>query len=122
MSEELWRERLGHLPDDEPNKHGVVVHGLGHRFSATALATASSAVAGGVHCDDAVDSNSVSSGREVRHRGRISNSRALAEALAPLMGIPPPGCPGALDVDWGMWGGQLELVFPPRAPSLPMSG
>lgn len=39
--------------------------------------------------------------------------RALAEALAPRMGRPPPGCPAALDVDWGEWGVGLRLVFPP---------
>lgn len=122
MSEELWRQRLGHVPDDEPKKHAVAAQGLGHEFSAAALATSATTAAGEAHCDDAVGSSRVSSGREARHRGRVSNRRGLAEALAPLMGIPPPGCPGALDVDWGTWGGQLELVFPPRAPSLPTSG
>lgn len=38
--------------------------------------------------------------------------RAMAEALAPTMGRPPPGCPGALDVHWGEWGVKLKLVFP----------
>lgn len=39
--------------------------------------------------------------------------RELAEALAPRMGRAPPGCPGALDVDWGEWGTRLTLEFPP---------
>lgn len=45
-----------------------------------------------------------------------SRWRALAEALAPRMGRPPPGCPAALDVDWGEWGVGLSLVFPPSPP------
>lgn len=47
---------------------------------------------------------------------RSSRGRALAEALAPRMGRPPPGCPAALDVDWGEWGVGLRLVFPPSPP------
>ena len=43
--------------------------------------------------------------------------RALAEALAPRMGRPPPGCPAALDVNWGEWGVGLSVVFP-RSPRL----
>ncbi len=39
--------------------------------------------------------------------------RALAEALAPRMGQPPPGCPAALDVDWGEWGVGFRVMFPP---------
>lgn len=39
--------------------------------------------------------------------------RALAEALAPRMGRPPPGCPAALDINWGEWGVGLRLAFPP---------
>lgn len=55
-----------------------------------------------------------------RRRGRSGVGRALAEALAPMMGCPPPGCPEALDVDWGDWGVTLDLVFPPRvAPESP---
>lgn len=41
------------------------------------------------------------------------SDRGLAEALAPTMGSPPPGCPSALAVDWGEWGEKLKLVFPP---------
>ncbi|CBN80210.1 hypothetical protein Esi_0131_0021 [Ectocarpus siliculosus] len=41
-----------------------------------------------------------------------SRGRALAEALAPRMERPPPGCPAALDVDWGEWGVGLRLAFP----------
>lgn len=41
--------------------------------------------------------------------------RELAEALAPRMGVAPPGCPAALDVDWGEWGAKLTLEFPPEA-------
>lgn len=51
-------------------------------------------------------------------KGRRSlGGRALAEALAPRMGHPPPGCPEALDVDWGEWGENINLVFPPRGTS-----
>lgn len=49
-------------------------------------------------------------------KGGVVNSRALAEALAPRMGRPPPGCPAALDVDWGEWGVGLRLVFPAPSP------
>lgn len=42
-------------------------------------------------------------------------NRALSEALAPGMGNPPPGCPGALDVNWEDWGVKLRLKFPPRS-------
>lgn len=44
---------------------------------------------------------------------RVGRGRALAEALAPGMGRPPPGCPAAMDVDWGEWGVGFSLVFPP---------
>lgn len=48
--------------------------------------------------------------------GTSRGGRALAEALAPRMGRPPPGCPAALDVDWGDWGVGLRLLFPPSPP------
>lgn len=47
-----------------------------------------------------------------RFRSDRRRGGALAEALAPRMGRPPPGCPAALDVDWGEWGVGFRLVFP----------
>lgn len=48
----------------------------------------------------------------VNTRSGTQKGHALAEALAPRMGQPPPGCPAALDVDWGEWGVGLRVVFP----------
>ena len=39
---------------------------------------------------------------------------ALAHALAPRMGPPPPGCPTAYQADWGQSAVKLTLAFPPH--------
>lgn len=104
MGKELWRERSNDAPSlASPLPRPVALDlGLGSPVSSPQQGS--------------LRESTVGIGIGVQGRC-TSSSRALAEALAPTMGDRPPGCPGALDVDWGEWGVKLTLVFPPPAPA-----
>lgn len=102
VGEQLWRERSDHPATRNPGGFWSTSEDFAAASAAAPAACASEANLSG----------------DTRPRNDRAKSRALAEALAPTMGAPPPGCPDPLDVDWGTWGRELELEFP-RTPSSP---